>query len=414
MVQGTSALTAQVLSDLRELDAQTGGKGGAQRVAWTPTWERARALFTQRAIGSGFTPERDRAGNIWVELPGESDSLVVLGSHLDSVPAGGWLDGALGVWAGLGVLEGLLRDDVRPRYSVAVVDWADEEGARFGRSLYGSSAFVGGLDVKELAGLVDSDGKAAVDVLREAGIAIDSLGGADPRLSRVAAYLELHIEQGPILEEAGEAVATVTGTVGIRRDRVSFEGQSAHAGPTPMEGRGDALLAAAEVALALEDLACRYGGRATAGRLDLEPGVPTAICGHSDLFADLRHEDAETLERMDAELGRIVESCAAARGIGVERRRVWSIEPRAFDQRLIDAGREACARAGGTDFTMPSGALHDAAELAPLVPTTMIFCASRRGLSHCPEEDSDEDDLECAIRAFDALTRSVAERADLA
>jgi N-carbamoyl-L-amino-acid hydrolase len=181
-----------------------------------------------------------------------------------------------------------------------------------------------------------------------------------------------------------------------------------------MEGRGDALLAAAEVALALEDLAHRYGGRATAGRLDLEPGVPTAICGHSDLFADLRHEDAETLERMDAELGRIVESCAAARGIRVERRRVWSIEPRAFDERLIGAGREACARAGGTDFTMPSGALHDAAELAPLVPTTMIFCASRRGLSHCPEEDSDEDDLECAIRAFDALTRSVAERADLA
>ena len=142
-----------------------GGSGGAQRVAWTPTWERARALFTQRAIGSGFTPERDRAGNIWVELPGESDSLVVLGSHLDSVPAGGWLDGALGVWAGLGVLEGLLRDDVRPRHSVAVVDWADEEGARFGRSLYGSSAFVGGLDVKELAGLVDSDGKAAAESL---------------------------------------------------------------------------------------------------------------------------------------------------------------------------------------------------------------------------------------------------------
>ena len=413
MAQSSSVLPAQVLSDLRELDAQTGGEGGARRVAWTPTWEGARAQFEERVVQLGLKPERDRAGNIWVELRGESDSLVVLGSHLDSVPAGGWLDGALGVWTGLAVLEGLLRDATRPRYSVAVVDWADEEGARFGRSLYGSSAFVGALEVDEFAGLLDSKGQTAAEVLTGAGIALESLKGADPRLSRIAAYLELHIEQGPVLEEAGVPVATVTGTVGIKRDCISFEGQSAHAGPTPMEARADALLPAAELALALEDLARRNGGRATTGRLDLEPGVPTATAGRADLFVDLRHEDAETLERMHAEAGQIAEERAAPRGVGVKRRKIWEIEPRMFDPRLVVAAQEACETAGGSDFAMPSGALHDAGELAPLVPTAMIFCASRRGLSHCLEEDSSQEDLECAIRAFDVLARSVADRSDL-
>jgi N-carbamoyl-L-amino-acid hydrolase len=361
----------------------------------------------------GLTPERDRAGNIWVELRGESDSLLVLGSHLDSVPSGGWLDGALGVWAGLGVLEGFLRDRRRPQRSVAVVDWADEEGARFGRSLYGSSAFVGALEVDELAGLLDRDGQSAAEVLGAAGISFDSFEGADPRLERIAAYLELHIEQGPILAEAREPVASVTGTVGISRDCISFEGQSAHAGPTPMEGRADAFLAAAEVAVALEELARRSGGRATNGRLDLEPGIPTATAGRADLFTDLRHEDAEALEQMHVEAGRIAEAKASSRGIEVTKRKIWSIEPRAFDPRLVEAAREACVSSGGSDFTMPSGALHDAGELAPLVPTAMIFCASQRGLSHCPEEDSTEEDLECAIRAFDRLARTVAERSDL-
>jgi hydantoinase/carbamoylase family amidase len=361
----------------------------------------------------GLTPERDRAGNIWVELRGESDSLLVLGSHLDSVPAGGWLDGALGVWAGLAVLEGFLRDRRRPQRSVAVVDWADEEGARFGRSLYGSSAFAGALEVDEFAGLLDRDGHSAAEVLGAAGISLDSFGGPDPRLERIGAYLELHIEQGPILVEAGEPVASVTGTVGIKRDCISFEGQSAHAGPTPMEGRADAFLAAAEVAVALEELARRSGGRATNGRLDLKPGIPTATAGRADLYTDLRHEDPKSLEQMHAEAGRIAEARASSRGVDVTKRKIWSIEPRTFDSRLIDAAREACVASGGSDFTMPSGALHDAAELAPLVPTAMIFCASQRGLSHCPEEDSTEEDLECAIRAFDRLARSVAERSDL-
>ena len=413
MAQRTSVLPAQVLSDLRDLDAQTGGEGGARRLAWTPTWERARAQFEERAVRLGLSVERDRAGNIWVELPGESDSLIVLGSHLDSVPAGGWLDGALGVWAGLAVLEGMLRDSTRPPRSVAVVDWADEEGARFGRSLYGSSAFVGALEVDEFAGLLDRDGKTAADVLGAAGIALESLDGADPRLDRIAAYLELHIEQGPVLEKAGEPVASVTGTIGIERDCISFEGQSAHAGPTPMEGRADALLPAAELALALEDLARSSGGRATTGRLDLEPGVPTATAGRADLFTDIRHEDAEALERMHAEAMQIAEARAASRGVGVKSRKIWAIEPRAFDPRLVAAAREACEIAGGSDFAMPSGALHDADELAPFVPTAMIFCASQRGLSHCPEEDSTQEDLECAISAFDILARSVTERSDL-
>ena len=277
----------------------------------------------------------------------------------------------------------------------------------------GSSAFVGALEVDEVRGARRSRRSERRRGTGRSGYIARLIGGRRPRLERIAAYLELHIEQGPILVEAGEPVASVTGTVGIQRDCISFEGQSAHAGPTPMEGRADAFLPAAEVAVALEELARRSGGRATNGRLDLEPGVPTATAGRADLFTDLRHENPEALEQMHVEAGQIAEARASARGVKVTRRKIWSIEPRAFDSRPVDAAREACVASGGSDFTMPSGALHDAGELAPLVPTAMIFCASQRGLSHCPEEDSTEEDLECAIRAFDRLARSVAERSDL-
>ena len=389
MTQRTSVLPAQVLSDLRELDAQTGGEGGARRLAWTPTWERARAQFEERAVGLGLSAERDRAGNIWVELPGESDSLIVLGSHLDSVPAGGWLDGALGVWAGLAVLEGLLRSSTPPPRSVAVVDWADEEGARFGRSLYGSSAFVGALEVDQFAGLLDRDGKTAAEVLGAAGIALESLEGADPRLDRIAAYLELHIEQGPVLEKAGEPVASVDrdhrhkARLHLLRRPVGSCRADADGGTGGRSAcRPRNLLLHWRISHVAAGAAPRPADSIWSRECRPQPR------GRADLFTDIRHEDAEALERMHAEAKRIAEARAAARGIGVTRRNIWAIEPRAFDPRLVAAAREACEIAGGSDFAMPSGALHDAGELAPFVPTAMIFCASQRGLSHCPEEDS--------------------------
>jgi N-carbamoyl-L-amino-acid hydrolase len=235
---------------------------------------------------------------------------------------------------------------------------------------------------------------------------LDALGEPDPRLRRIRAYLELHIEQGPVLERAGAPVGAVTGTIGIERDRLAFDGQSAHAGPTPMDERHDALLAAAESALAVERLAIAAGGRATCGRLDVSPGVPTAVNGRAELYVDLRHDDAGTLARMRADVLSEASAIAQARGCSVQREHVWGIEPRPFDARLVAAAVEACVAVGARGLTLPSGALHDAAELAAAVPTAMIFCASLRGLSHSPEEDSRPADLASSIKAFEHLTRT--------
>ena len=395
----------RVLADLRALDELTGGPGGARRIAWTDTWRRARGMLESRAAEIGLSSKADRAGNLWTFLRGKSDEVVVVGSHLDSVPAGGWLDGALGVFAGLELLRTFAAEGT-PEKSLALVDWADEEGARFGRSLVGSSAFTGTLERADLETITDAEGQRAEDVLAANGVDLDALGAPDPLLGRVRAYLELHIEQGPVLERAGVAAAAVTGTIGIERDRLVFDGQSAHAGTTPMADRRDALLAAAESALAVDRLAIEAAARATCGRLDMSPGVPTAVIGHAELYVDLRHDDAPTLARLrDAALMEATR-IAQARRCTVRRERVWSIEPRPFDARLVDAAVHACAAVGGGDFSLPSGALHDAAELAPLVPTAMIFCASLRGLSHTPEEDSTPADIACSIEAFELLARS--------
>ncbi len=395
---------ARVLANLDALERRTGGPAGARRLAWTETWQAARELLRAKAQEAGLSVHVDRVANLWVSLPGASDDLVVLGSHLDSVPNGGRLDGALGVFGGLEVLRAIAASGQTPAKSLALVDWADEEGARFGRSLVGSSAFTGTLERDQLSDLSDVDGRRASDVLAEAGVDLGSLGQADPMLARIRAYLELHIEQGPILERASVPIAAVSGTIGISRDRLTFAGQTAHAGPTPMETRHDAFLAAAECAVAAERIAVDSGGRATCGRIDLSPGVPTAVAGVADLYVDLRHEQAAVLAAMHEGLRRAATAIAEARGCQLSREYVWSIEPRPFDATLVAAARAACGAVSGSEMTVVSGALHDAGELAPIVPTAMIFCASQGGLSHCPEEASRPADLLMSVHALGRLT----------
>jgi N-carbamoyl-L-amino-acid hydrolase len=394
---------APAITNLRLLAERTGGPDGAARLAWTPVWEEARGLAVEIA-GEDFAAERDRAGNLWFLPHGPRRPLVVLGSHLDSVPNGGWLDGALGVIAGIEVARRLQPAADAAGLTLAVVDWADEEGARFGRSLYGSASFVGSLDPAQLEKLEDTDGERAVDVLAASGVDLGSLGRPESRLAEIAAYLELHIEQGPVLERAGIDTCAVSGTVGIERERLDFVGQPAHAGPTPMEGRRDAFLAAAETAVALEEMAVEAGGRVTTGRLELEPGVPTVVPGRASLYVDLRHGDADELRRMRERALSIAAGTAARRGCEVSREHVWGIEPRAFDPRLVALAQRACQEVTGERHdAIESGALHDAAEMAAKVPTAMIFCASLRGLSHAPEEDSTEQALELSLRAFYGL-----------
>jgi allantoate deiminase len=402
----------RVIADLRELDRLTGGRDGARRVCWTDEWVRARAFLRERLgeVG-GVRVDEDEAGNLWATLAGAggddpaggtAGGAVVVGSHIDSVPNGGWLDGALGVMAGLEVLR--TAADRSPPRGLVLVDFADEEGARFGRSLFGSSAVSGTLDVASLEPLRDAQGRAIGEVLAEHGVDLARAGGAASRLAGVGAYLELHIEQGPVLERESVPVAAVSGTFGVERHRLTFEGQASHAGTTPMDMRHDAGLAAAATALAVEQAARRHEGVGTTGVLRLEPGIVTAVAGRAELAVDLRHPQSEPLSSMLSDVRAAARDEAAARGCTLSESEIWRIEPIHFDERLLAAALEEA----GTGRTLASGALHDAAEMARRVPVAMMFAPSTGGLSHTKEEDTPEADLERAIAAFSRLALRVA------
>jgi N-carbamoyl-L-amino-acid hydrolase len=391
----------RAIAELRELDRRTGGPEGARRVCWTEEWVTARGLLRELLSELPVEIDVDAAGNLWAELPGARDELVVVGSHLDSVPGGGWLDGALGVMAAVEVL----RSAESPARGVALVDWADEEGARFGRSLLGSSAFAGTLDPGAVRELKDADGEPLASVLASHGVDFDAMASAgEGRRQRLAAYLELHIEQGPVLEAEGLPCGAVLGTVGVERHRVAFEGRAAHAGSTPMDRRADSAVAAARTIVGLQEIALRHDGVCTAGRLDLEPGIVTAVPGRAELLVDQRHLDSDALAAMLAEASELWSSSAAAEGCAVSAERIWWIDPVPFHDGLVAAAREACATAG-SNRELPSGALHDASEIARIAPAAMVFSSSTDGLSHAPGEDTPEADLSRALEAFGALAR---------
>jgi len=399
---------ARAIADLRELHRLTGGPEGARRVAWTDEWERARSFLYDRLDELPVAVERDAAGNVWATLDGDSDEIVAIGSHVDSVPSGGWLDGALGVFGALEALRSIAAGG-RPPRTVALVDWADEEGARFGRSLLGSSAFAGTLDLEAAARLTDSDGIALPEAVSAHAVDFEAMAGAgEGRRGRLAAYLELHIEQGPVLEAEGLPCGAVLGTFGVERWRAVFTGRAAHAGSTPMDRRADAGVVAARAIVALQGVAREHGGVGTAGRADFAPGIVTAVPGRADVLVDQRHLDPGGLAAMRAGAERAFAEAAAAEGCELAIEPVWSIEPVPFHAGLVDAAAEACAAAaGGTERRLPSGALHDASELARVCPATMVFSSSVGGVSHAPEEDTPEADLERALAAYGELVRRV-------
>jgi N-carbamoyl-L-amino-acid hydrolase len=403
-VASTSYQPARVVADLRALAARTGGPEGSRRLCWTPDWVEARALLRESLATLPVEVDVDEAGNLWAYLRGERDETVVVGSHLDSVPKGGWLDGALGVMAGLELLRALAAEGTPP-VTVALVDWADEEGARFGRSLFGSAAVVGSLDTDAAAKLVDKEGGKLPDVIGEHGVRLESIDGARTRLDRVKAYLEVHIEQGPVLEAKGLGICTVTGTKGIERERLIFTGQAAHAGTMPMDMRHDSFLAASRFALALAEIGRRHDGVTTVGFAQCWPGVVTAVPGETRLTMDMRHIDAGALAAMYAEMRQAAHEAAAAEGCTVELEHIFRIPPMPFDPQLLDAARESVREVEGHDVELPSGALHDASEMAREVPTVMLFSSSIAGLSHTKEEDTPEAHLHMAADAFHRTCR---------
>ncbi|HKX48420.1 MAG TPA: Zn-dependent hydrolase [Gaiellaceae bacterium] len=396
----------RTVAELKELRELTGDDSGAQRVAWTDTWERAREWLRDLLGGTGAEETVDAAGNQWFTLRGESERAVIVGGHLDSVPNGGWLDGCLNVVAGAEVLRRIAGDGATP-VTVRLVNWADEEGARFGRSLFGSSAAAGSMaDQAELRQLTDRDGISLPDAIGAYGVDLDSALDARSELDSAAAYLELHIEQGPVLESLDLPLGVVLGTFGVERHRITWRGQAAHAGSTPMDKRRDALAGAAKLALEIRDVAARTGGGAvcTSGGVVCRPGIVTSVVETAEQLLDQRHLDtaklAGMLEDAKAASGRF----AAEESIEVEWERIWSIEPILFDDTLLGFAEEAIAAVSGSRHRLPSGPLHDAAEVSRAgVPTVMLFVQSLRGLSHTRLEDTKEEHIELAVAALDHL-----------
>jgi N-carbamoyl-L-amino-acid hydrolase len=403
---------ARTVAELRELRELTGDENGAQRVAWTDRWEQAREWLRGKLDGLPVDHEVDEAGNQWWTLRGDSERAVLIGGHIDSVPNGGWLDGCLNVLAGVEVLRRIAEEGTPP-VTVRLVDWADEEGARFGRSLFGSSAAAGSMaDQDELRQLQDRDGVPLPDALREHGVDLDRALEARSQLEHAAAYLELHIEQGPVLESMDLPLGAVLGTFGVERHRITWHGQAAHAGSTPMAQRRDALAGAAKLALELREIAARVGDGAvlTSGGVVCRPGIVTSVVETAEQLLDMRHLDAAKLAELNRAAREASERFAAEEDIEVEWERIWEIEPILFDETLIGFADEAIREVAGTSHRLPSGPLHDAAEVARAgVPTVMLFVQSLRGLSHTKLEDTKPEHLELSVRALDALaTKTIA------
>jgi N-carbamoyl-L-amino-acid hydrolase len=393
---------AAVVADLDELAEQSGGRfAGADRLAWTPAWLGARQWLRGKLEAIGLEPHADAAGNLWAAIAGESDEFLIVGSHIDAVPDGGWLDGVLGLLTALEAMRQLQRRGGSPPIGVRFVDWADEEGARFSRSLVGSSAAAGTLVADDVRTLTDADGITLADALATCGVDLDAANAARDSLTGALGYLELHIEQGPVLLERGSLASAVSGTFGVERHLVTFTGQAAHAGSTPMAMRQDSLAAAARSALAIRESAMTHGGVATVGRMDSTPGVVTAVAGRTEMQLDQRHLDARALAAMLDDATRACRSAADEFGCAMEIRKVFSAAPTVFDPVLVDIAQAAVREAGGGDGDpIPSGPLHDATEIGRIVPTAMIFAQSDPPISHASIENSPRAALDVAIDAY--------------
>jgi hydantoinase/carbamoylase family amidase len=397
---------SRTVAELKELRELTGDDDGAQRVAWTDTWVKAQEWMASKLEGTGAEMEFDEARNQWWTLRGSSDKELLIGGHLDSVPNGGWLDGALNVVAGSEVLR-RIADEGTPPVTVRLVSWADEEGARFGRSLFGSSAAAGSMrDQDELRQLTDRDGVSLPEAIGAYGVDLDRATDSKRQLENAAAYLELHIEQGPVLESMDLPLGVVLGTFGVERHQVTFRGQAAHAGSTPMERRRDALAGAARLELEIREIAKRTGDGAvcTMGGVVTRPGIVTSVVETAECLLDQRHLDATKLAEMLSNAEAASRRFAQEEDIEVEWERIWNIEPILFDDQLIQFADESISEVAGRSHRLPSGPLHDAAEVSRAgVPTVMVFVQSLRGLSHTKLEDTKEEHLELAVQALDGL-----------
>jgi beta-ureidopropionase / N-carbamoyl-L-amino-acid hydrolase len=393
----------RTIDELKDLRRLTQDDDGAQRIAFTETWAAGRKWLREKLEIMNVEVEIDEAGNMWATLPGESDDVLIIGGHMDSVPNGGWLDGCLNVMAGVEVMRRIASEGTPP-VTVRLVDWADEEGARFGRSLFGSSACSGTLNPDAVRNLTDKDGIKLVDAIAKYGINLDKAKESHKQLDNAKAYLELHIEQGPVLESMNLPLGVVLGTCGVERHTIRFFGQAAHSGSTPMDKRKDALGAAAKLSLEIREIAKRHRGVCTVGSVITKPGIVTSVVAEAIMTLDQRHINAESLAAMLKEAKEASERFAAEEKVTLEWSKLWEIHPILFDPKLIELADESIKEITPVSHRLPSGPLHDAAEVARAgVPTIMLFVQSLYGISHNKIEDTKEEHIAMSVQALDRL-----------
>ncbi len=396
----------RTIDELKQLRSLTGDENGAQRVAFTEVWAKARTWYKNLYSGLAVDIHTDEAGNLWVTLQGASERALIIGGHIDSVPNGGWLDGCLNVLAGVEILRRIHSEyDGKPPVTVRIVDWADEEGARFGKSLFGSSACSGNLDMDEARGLKDKEGVSLPDAIAAHGIDFENVKASHKELKNAAAYIELHIEQGPVLLDLDLPLGAVLGTFGVERHAITFHGQAAHSGSTPMNRRRDAFLAAAKMGSEIYQIAARSGqGVCTIGSCTTKPGIVTSVVEECRITLDQRHLDVDALKKMLAEARDASERFAKEGNVSVSWERLWQIAPHPFNSGLVQLCDESIRETCGVSHLLPSGPLHDAAEAAAAgIPTVMMFVQSLHGISHNKIEDTKEEHLVQSVIAFDKL-----------
>ncbi len=391
---------ARLLSRLEELgrigDTQD---GGCSRLALSDEDRQGRDLVVTWMRDLDLDVSIDKIGNVVAVLPGREDGPPVMcGSHIDTVATGGIYDGNLGVLGGLEVLETIVTEGITPHRAMAVAFFTDEEGARFAPVMLGSLVYAGGMSVEDAYDLVGIDGARLGEELKRIGY----LGAAPCPGLAPHAYVEMHIEQGPVLESHGDMIGAVTGVQGISWQELVLTGQLNHAGTTPMAYRHDAGFAAAAIAVAARDIATGLGGDqvATVGKCDLGPDLVNVVAGKAALTLDLRNTDGLVLADAERQIAEAVDQIATKEGISVARRQLARFKPVDFDARVVDLV-ESTARAHGYRVRrLPSGAGHDAQMLSRLCPAGMVFVPSRAGISHNPAEFTTPEQIEAGANVL--------------
>jgi N-carbamoyl-L-amino-acid hydrolase len=397
----------QSLMDLAKIGATE--KGGVCRLALTDLDRQARDLFQQWCEAAGCSMTVDKMGNIFARRPGKDDSLppVMTGSHLDTQPTGGKFDGNYGVMSGLEVIRTLNDFNYETTRPIEVVVWTNEEGSRFAPAMVASGVFAGVFDLDYGLSRKDVDGKSMGEELQRIGYAGETACGGRP----IAAFFEAHIEQGPILEAENKTIGVVQGVQGIRWYEIIVTGQEAHAGPTPMPRRKDALLGASRMVNAINRIGLAHPpyACATVGMLQVSPNSRNVIPGKVFFTIDFRHPDAEVLKGMGAEGQAECEKIAAEIGLELDFKEIWYSPPVKFADECVAAVAKAAQELGFSNRQIVSGAGHDAVYLSRVAPTGMIFVPCKDGISHNEIEDAKQDELAAGC---DVLLRAIIERAN--